>query len=47
MLGPMLVSLHNVTFYQRLMSASRAAIKAGVFGAFADEKLRCLGSLGI
>ena len=46
MLGPVLVSLHNVTFYQRLLSAARGAIVAGRFGAFADEKLRCLGSLG-
>jgi queuine tRNA-ribosyltransferase len=46
MLGPILVSLHNVTFYQRLLSAARAAIRAGSFGAFADAKLRELGSLG-
>jgi queuine tRNA-ribosyltransferase len=46
MLGPVLVSLHNVTFYQRLLSAARGAIVAGGFHAFADEKLRCLGSLG-
>ncbi len=47
MLGPMLVSLHNVTFYQRLLSAARGAIVGGGFNTFADEKLRCLGSLGI
>jgi len=46
MLGPVLVSLHNVTFYQRLLSAARGAIAAGRFAEFADEKLRCLGSLG-
>ena len=46
MLGPMLVSLHNVTFYQRLLSDARGAIAAGGFNTFADEKLRCLGSLG-
>ena len=46
MLGPILVSLHNVTFYQRLLSESRVAISAGRFNAFADEKLRCLGRLG-
>jgi queuine tRNA-ribosyltransferase len=47
MLGPMLVSLHNVTFYQRLMTAARGAIAGGGFTAFADEKLRCFGSLGV
>lgn len=46
MLGPMLVSLHNVTFYQRLLSDARGDIAAGRFNTFADEKLRCLGSLG-
>jgi queuine tRNA-ribosyltransferase len=46
MLGPILVSLHNVTFYQRLLSEARAAIRAGSFAAFADDKLRRLGSLG-
>src|SRR5262249_49734370 len=29
MLGPILVSLHNLTFYQRLMADARAAIAAG------------------
>jgi len=46
MLGPILVSLHNLTFYQRLLSAARGAIANGEYTAFADEKLRCLGSLG-
>jgi queuine tRNA-ribosyltransferase len=45
MLGPILVSLHNVTFYQRLLVGARAAIEAGRFGTYADEKLRSLGSL--
>jgi queuine tRNA-ribosyltransferase len=40
MLGPMLVSLHNLTYYQRLLAAARAAIAAGTFGELADEKLR-------
>jgi queuine tRNA-ribosyltransferase len=47
MLGPILVSLHNVTFYQRLLHEARGAIAAGRFNAFANEKLRCLGRLGI
>ena len=46
MLGPILVSLHNLTFYQRLLTEARAAIVAGRYGAFADEKLRALGGLG-
>jgi queuine tRNA-ribosyltransferase len=46
MLGPILVSLHNVTFYQRLMAEAREAIAAGRFGTFADEKLRALGGGG-
>jgi queuine tRNA-ribosyltransferase len=43
MLGPMLVSLHNVTFYQRLLSEARGAIASGDYQAFAAEKLRLLG----
>lgn len=46
MLGPILVSIHNVTFYQRLLRDARRAIEAGQFDTFADEKLRCFGSLG-
>src|SRR5262249_9087554 len=45
MLGPMLVSLHNVTFYQRLMAEARAAIERGRFSEFADEKLRSLRAM--
>jgi queuine tRNA-ribosyltransferase len=47
MLGPVLVSLHNLTFYQRLLVGARAAISAGTYSAFADEKLRGLGGLEI
>jgi queuine tRNA-ribosyltransferase len=46
MLGPILVSLHNVTYYQRLMAEAREAIAAGRFRSFADEKLRALGGGG-
>ncbi len=46
MLGPILVSAHNLTFYQRLLAAARSAIESGGFEAFAGEKLRELGSLG-
>src|SRR4051812_34104512 len=34
MLGPTLLSLHNVTFYLRLMAAARLAIEEGRFAAF-------------
>ncbi|MEO1496868.1 MAG: tRNA guanosine(34) transglycosylase Tgt [Planctomycetota bacterium] len=40
MLGPILVSIHNLTFYQRLMAAARAAIEAGEFARFKAERLR-------
>ncbi|OWK45420.1 tRNA guanosine(34) transglycosylase Tgt [Fimbriiglobus ruber] len=39
MLGPTLLSLHNVAFYLRLMADARAAIVDGRFGLFRD---RCL-----
>ena len=37
MLGPMLVSWHNIQFYQDLMAAMRTAIEQGRFSAFADD----------
>jgi queuine tRNA-ribosyltransferase len=40
MLGPMLVSVHNLTYYQRLMTRAREAIRQGRFSEFADAKLR-------
>jgi queuine tRNA-ribosyltransferase len=40
MLGPMLVSIHNLTYYQRLMERARHAIAADRFGAFCDERKR-------
>ncbi len=45
MLGPMLLSVHNLTYYQRLMSDARAAIEADRFLDFAAEKLRGWGEL--
>jgi queuine tRNA-ribosyltransferase len=41
MLGPILVSLHNVRFYQRLMADVRRAIAAGAFDAFLRTDPRC------
>jgi queuine tRNA-ribosyltransferase len=38
MLGPILVSIHNITYYQRLLAAARAAIAEGRFAAFAAER---------
>ncbi len=38
MLGPILLSLHNVTYYQRLVAQARAAIQAGTFGEFFAHK---------
>jgi queuine tRNA-ribosyltransferase len=40
MLGPVLVSAHNLTFYQRLLSDARRAIHQGQFNVLAQEKLR-------
>lgn len=40
MLGPILLSIHNITYYQRLMTQVRQAIKAGVFLEFLEEKRR-------
>lgn len=42
MLGPMLLSLHNLWFYQRLMLEARKAILSGRFQAWATEWLVCL-----
>ncbi len=43
MLGSMLLSWVNTTFYQELMAAMRAAIEAGRFETWADETLVRLG----
>ena len=48
MLGPILLSIHNITFFQRLLTEARAAIARGQFGAFVSDKLgrwRCPGEL--
>ena len=39
MLGPILLSIHNLTYYQRLMSGARSAIEAGTFQEYVNEKL--------
>lgn len=37
MLGPILVSIHNLTYYQSLMKQVRAQIENGTFNVWADE----------
>jgi queuine tRNA-ribosyltransferase len=34
MLGPMLLSLHNIAFYLKLMADARRAIQSGTFASF-------------
>jgi queuine tRNA-ribosyltransferase len=43
MLGPTLLSIHNLTFYQRLMSWARTAIEEDRFEEFLNEQRRKLG----
>lgn len=40
MLGPMLVSAHNLTYYQGLLVRARQAIESGRFMAFYTERIR-------
>jgi queuine tRNA-ribosyltransferase len=46
MLGPILLSLHNIAYYQRLMAEARAAIETNQFAEFHAEKLRGWRRLG-
>ena len=39
MLGPILLSIHNVTYYQRLVAGARGAIEAGTFAEFRARQL--------
>jgi queuine tRNA-ribosyltransferase len=43
MLGPILLSLHNVSFFVRLMAEIRAAIAAGTFDSYRRDTLAHLG----
>ena len=43
MLGPILLSIHNICYYQRLLADARAAIAAGRFEPFRIEKLEGWG----
>lgn len=40
MLGPILLSAHNLTYYQRLLTQARTAIAADRFTEFYDERMR-------
>ncbi len=40
MLGPILLSIHNITYYQRLMTRAREAIRSGRFEQFFQEKVQ-------
>ncbi len=42
MLGPILLSAHNITYYQRLMSESRHAIENGTFLEFVEGKEKAM-----
>lgn len=44
MLGPVLLSIHNVTYYQGLLAGARSAIEADRFEEFRVEKWRGWGS---
>jgi len=46
MLGPILLSMHNIRFYQRLMAQIRSTIEQGIFATWADERLQQLRSQG-
>lgn len=46
MLGPILVSLHNLRFYQRLMAKIRQRISKDEFGVWADKQLEKYESFG-
>jgi len=40
MLGPILLSIHNLTYYQRLLAGARTAIESDCFATYRTEKLR-------
>jgi queuine tRNA-ribosyltransferase len=40
MLGPVLLSLHNLTYYQRLVAGARSAIASDSFGEYKQERLQ-------
>ena len=47
MLGPVLLSLHNLTYYQRLLAGAREAIAEDRFEEYRRQKMRGWGSVGV
>jgi len=47
MLGPILLSIHNLTYYQRLLADAREAIKVGGFEAFFQQKMSGWAGSGV
>jgi queuine tRNA-ribosyltransferase len=45
MLGPVLLSIHNLTFYQRLMAQARQAIADQRYADFLDQRRRLLAGV--
>ena len=45
MLGPILLTIHNLTYYQSLLADARAAIESDRFEAFLRDKMRGWGSI--
>jgi queuine tRNA-ribosyltransferase len=46
MLGPVLASIHNLTFYQRLVARLRAAVVAGTFATESTALLAGMAARG-
>lgn len=44
MLGPILLSIHNLTYYQRLVQRAREAIRQGRFCEFREEMISKMGT---
>ncbi len=44
MLGPVLLSIHNISFYQRMMTGAREAIEQGEFGSYSRDFLHSYGA---
>ncbi len=47
MLGPILLSIHNLTYYQRLLTEARQAIQRDDFPAWCEEKQKRMGAEGM
>ncbi len=46
MLGPVLLSIHNITYYQRLLADARTAIAEGRFEEFSSNKIGAWRDMG-